>query len=59
LGQALRAAIVASDPEATAGLIAKETLGLLAGISDGQFRRRVAQRVTTRLLADPSLHGAA
>lgn len=53
LGQALRAAIVANDAEATAALIAKETQSLVAGISNDHFRMRVVQRVATRLLARP------
>lgn len=53
LGQALRAAIVANDPEAAAALIAKETQSLLVGISNDHFRMRAVQRVATRLLATP------
>ncbi|MCL1961350.1 MAG: hypothetical protein FWG56_06190 [Desulfovibrionaceae bacterium] len=58
IGQELRNAIVADDPDAAAELIAKETRRLLAGITDERWRMRVFQHVITRLSEKPSIGDA-
>lgn len=59
LGKDLRNAVVSSDPDTAAALIAKEAQDVLAGISDAHFRMRVVQRVATRLLEGAPTHDVA
>lgn len=55
LGAQLRKAILASDLEEASALIAAETVILLAGISNEQFRLSLRKRVTERLAQPPSI----
>lgn len=58
LGNELRDAVVSSDPDAAATLIAKEAQYILAGINDEHFRMQVVHRVAERLLEGAPAHGA-
>ncbi len=59
LGKDLRNAVVSSDPDTAAALIAKEAQYILAGINDENFRMRAVQRVATRLLEGAPSHDVA